>query len=360
MNKTKKIQIVELYRFLAACGILWYHSLMITSDKYPFWGGYIYVEFFFILTGFLSFKHIEEHRAECAGMEMKCSVEYTVKKLLKVLPYSTVGILLSCLTRTLQYHSFMDIVKMLLYLPSQVLLLPMSGVVPGNISDYVPGMSMVWGPFWFLSAILLVLPVLLYVCLKHRGFFWHYLAPIGSILAYGWVVQKYGSLITWSDHNGMFFSGVLRAVAGMLLGGFAYSVSKWIGRKCPDDRGSVGLAVIEVGCFAAAAVLACEAQVKYDICIVTLFFLCLAISMSGRSATNRIRGGICAYLGKAAMPLYCIHSNMYSIVGKVFPQTTYYQKLALVFVLSFLAASVLMFIFEKMRLAQRLERALFH
>ncbi len=59
-NKTTKNSLIELYRFLFAMWVVWYHSFFVFKNQY-FNHGYIAVEFFFILSGFFLIKSIDKH-----------------------------------------------------------------------------------------------------------------------------------------------------------------------------------------------------------------------------------------------------------------------------------------------------------
>ena len=51
-KKKKRNSLVELYRFLFAMWVVYYHGYFFLPKDSHFSGGYIAVDFFFILTGF--------------------------------------------------------------------------------------------------------------------------------------------------------------------------------------------------------------------------------------------------------------------------------------------------------------------
>jgi len=59
-HKSQRNGLIELYRFLFALWVVWYHSYFILKNQY-FNHGYIAVEFFFILSGFYLLKSIEKY-----------------------------------------------------------------------------------------------------------------------------------------------------------------------------------------------------------------------------------------------------------------------------------------------------------
>lgn len=63
IHKSKRNSLMELYRFLFAMWVVWYHGFFIFKNQY-FDHGYIAVEFFFILSGFYILKTIDKYKAD--------------------------------------------------------------------------------------------------------------------------------------------------------------------------------------------------------------------------------------------------------------------------------------------------------
>ena len=97
-SKNNRMAIVDLWKFIAAVMImihhLYYLSPAFEGKDYPGYFAWIYVEFFFILTGYFTYRHF-------AGRDrqenlVRSSLSYTYRKFKPFLPYTTIAI-------TLQY-----------------------------------------------------------------------------------------------------------------------------------------------------------------------------------------------------------------------------------------------------------------
>lgn len=84
---------------------------------------------------------------------------------------------------------------------------------------------LVW-PLWYLSAMLILLPLFYSAMLKCRNFFLYVLCPVLVLLIYGWFSVTTQHIDRWQDWNGLFFVSLPRAWAGLSLGGLVYCAAK--------------------------------------------------------------------------------------------------------------------------------------
>ena len=80
----KKNNYIEFLRFLFCSIIVVHHS----SNLFP--SGAFAVEFFYIVMGYFAIKHIED---DGTNFGMTSSAKYTVNKLLRLAPYTTIAII---------------------------------------------------------------------------------------------------------------------------------------------------------------------------------------------------------------------------------------------------------------------------
>lgn len=97
-GKNKRTAIVDLWKFIAAVMIMIHHLYYLSpayeGKDYPGYFSWIYVEFFFILTGYFTYRHFT--RQDKQDSIVKSSLSYTWRKFKTFLPYTTTAI-------TLQY-----------------------------------------------------------------------------------------------------------------------------------------------------------------------------------------------------------------------------------------------------------------
>ena len=83
-DKIKKItsrnSLIELYRFLFALWIVWYHGYFIIKNQY-FDDGYIAVEFFFILSGFHFLKTLDKYKDKALAVGLVQMIWSKIKPL---------------------------------------------------------------------------------------------------------------------------------------------------------------------------------------------------------------------------------------------------------------------------------------
>lgn len=79
---------VDLYRMIAAVIVVFYHSYHLDNiHLYPF-GGDIFVEAFFLLTGYFTTFHFKNsHKTKTCGEVLTDSVIYTCKIFKRFIPY---------------------------------------------------------------------------------------------------------------------------------------------------------------------------------------------------------------------------------------------------------------------------------
>lgn len=117
----------------------------------PFLGGWYYVEFFFIITGFFTMRRFF-HEDVVGGTErVRTALTYTFRKFVKFLPYTTVAILITYVANNWKYlqagqpgnflHSLENMPAEMLYL---------SAANPDGSEMFT---------IWFLSAMSLVFPL---------------------------------------------------------------------------------------------------------------------------------------------------------------------------------------------------------
>lgn len=304
----KRISVVDLWKFIASMMIMTYHLFHLGPAFYDCSYGkfaWIYVEFFYILTGYFTYKHFYKQQISLKNIDIyKQSFRYTLNKFKPFLPYTTIAISLQYLI-TSPITSLFTAPKQFFghfyNYPFEVLLL----------GDAVK-MNQLVIPIWFLSAMLLVFPAVSLICQIKNKFLVLMVSGLYSLFYFGQI--SFGSR-TWPND-------IFRALGGMLLGVCVFIIADLIKTKKVKTgqvsfRISILLTVIELGgmCFA-LAVTFLNVQ-TLDKIIVCVFAVCIGIMLSGYSLTARINSSFISYLGKISLPIYIIHWTTGTVINRV-------------------------------------------
>lgn len=304
----KRFSIVDLWKFIASIMIMYHHLFHL---GHPFNGKFhgeftwIYVEFFYILTGYFTYKHFYKLQISQKKMDIcKQSLRYTLNKFVPFLPYTTIAISLQYLI-TSPMTSLFNNPKLFFghfyNYPFEIFL----------IGDAVK-MNQLVIPIWFLSAMLLVFPAVTLICQIRNKYLVLMISGLYPLFYFGQI--SFGSR-TWPND-------IFRALGGMLLGICVYIIADLIKTKKVKTgqvsfKFSILLTVIELGgMLFTVAVTVLNVQ-ELDKVIVCIFAVCIGIMLSGYSLTSRINSNFISYLGKISLPIYIFHWTVGTAINKV-------------------------------------------
>ena len=297
---------IDLLRFFAACVIMYFHFgnapfLRLDGTWGSFPSGALFVEFFFMLSGYFAISSFH------ASGNQLCIGKYMLKKYIHFLPYTIIAVSFAYgWVLVFNTETLYDAVKTLTMAPFEAFLMRNTGI---NMAGYN-------GVLWYLSAMLITLPIILFVARRFPSLFKEYLVWVVPIFLYGCIVRKYGTLRTtqWLFSN-------LRAIAGLLLGCNIYYFLQFL-KKVPFSAvGKTTLTIFEALLFV-LIILFCTVRsfekTYLDVFCVLLMYLFAIIALSGKSWTNKFQGRVLTYLGKLSLPIYCNQFNAISIMEKYF------------------------------------------
>lgn len=297
-----KNRMIELERFFASCVILLYHLGVIKS-------GWIFVEFFFILSGYFLISHLESHQKAIEADATWYSLKYTCKKYRKMFPYTAISIAAMWVFYAIAWDlSVAGILKWLLYLPCELLLLGGSGMLPygqvfwGNAATPI----MINPLLWYVSSLLTVMPIV-FSLLQNKKQLRGLLCTVVPALLYGILIMKDGTVNGWHDNKFGFVYCNVRAAAGLLLGAGVWHLSHWWQSRTITIFGKVILTSIEVLAFLFVAVISSLSNTSYDCLKIALFALSVSLTFSGVTLTASIPYKFCDLLGSWSLAIYCLH-----------------------------------------------------
>ena len=299
----KRKSIVDLWKFVASILIMTYHIYhldIILADMY-----WIYVEFFFILTGYFTYHHFQARVEERKDI-FEVGVKYTINKFMPFLPYTTVAITLQYILvahYSLIKTDFYGFISHFFTYPFEVMLL---GRV---VAD-----KQVLGPVWYLFSMLLVFPLVTFLCQIKNRYLLLVIAGMYSVLYYGRADFRSS---TWPNNE-------LRALAGLLLGVFVCILFDMI-RETTSNAHAFAVTLIETASMAFAFVVTTMGCVDLKRQVVFAFAIGVGTMMSGKSLTSRFNSRFISYLGLLSLPMFIWHR----VVGEIIMRVDHFVPMSL-------------------------------
>lgn len=292
-NKKQKNIDIEFLRFIMIALV----ALLHFSEDYfgnhgimP--GGYLGVDFFFIISGFFLIKHFEKdyNKEKSLGKKARVYIWYRIKQL--YIPY-IISILFYVVT--LWWMNEFNIKWLLNHLWEnkwQFLLLHYLGAaVPFEFRS-----------IWFMSS-LVVLSYLIYFLLEYNKQFFIGIIPVIIIGIYVWIYVTYGTLSMQGNYMGFLHGSVVRGFAGMSLGVLAYDIT---GEK--ELKRNIQVNIIKIILF--IFILYIMYRYGFDIndfTVIPAMFLLVILSYIQPFVLPMFLRKIILYLGKISYWIYLLH-----------------------------------------------------
>lgn len=301
-----------------AIGIVLYHARPLLRQDL-FVCGYIGVEFFFIVSGYLLMKKADGMPRDEKRDVFDENLEMICHKAAGILPYFVPALVCAFVFRFLfSGKSFWDMTHDFIYGLNELFSLQMFGFETGNLIDVT----------WYLSALFIVSFVLFPILRKRAKGFVTYGAPLLVLFLYGYFSKTLNGAVNMPVHwYGICFKGLLRGFAGISLGCIAYFVSKKLSEHDISRKQRAVLTIAELSGYLIAVVylIFYPTQGTTDYFIIGLIFSSVVISFSGQSASGVLfHGRICSFLGAFSLSLFLNHSyvqwNMKRIFGSLVPK----------------------------------------
>lgn len=350
----KKNSYIELLRFLMCIVIIIHHSESVADEGtvalFPF--GALAADFFFMVTGYFAYAHLvsRENSKNADGLNtMKYWMQYTLGKLKRIFPYAAVGIIGIYALDFFLPGEELSITDRLLgaqYIPFELALSTMLGAMPVDL------FSLHNAPLWFLSAMFVALPLLMYLISKYRDVFMNYVIWFLPAILQAWMVVNYGGVCPWAQYSGFIYCGIIRAFANMMMGVGIYVVSRAVEKKMADADITVKfpITILELVLLAISGYEMHRLLGPYDqVVVLYMFAAILVIVFSGSSYTSKISSNVINFLGKLSMPIYCLHWGVFRYMARFYNNTfTYWESVAITFAACVVISIVMMLIIEKL------------
>lgn len=180
-------------------------------------GGYIGVEFFFIVSGYLLTQKSKEHKLT--------ALQYLVNRFKRLYPMYIIAFTTSFLFANIcvEHNGMKVIVYNLLHNADEILMLHLFGTNKASNALYN-------AVTWYISAMFIVGYIIYWLMINHHKSFVEFLAPLSVMVIYSYFYRVYGNSIQWHITNEFYLNtGLMRAFAGMSLGVIGYELSACLG-----------------------------------------------------------------------------------------------------------------------------------
>lgn len=191
----RKNPIIEILRYVFMLTIVFWHS-----DVNPFTCGYLCVEFFFILSGWLLYKSFLKHK--------DAPLNFTINKLKRIYPAYVIALLLNiaCMPLYVNVESINDAMSIISRILSELFLLNATGLMYGGIN----------GIGWYIS-VLIIGGGLIYALIYYTKNAWKLIFTIFIYVAFCYFCNEVESFSSFST-NGYISHPLFRGIAEMMLG----------------------------------------------------------------------------------------------------------------------------------------------
>lgn len=346
-NRCKRNGTLEFWRFVFSIFVLLRHAERYVLgepvlDKGVFFDffphGAIGVEFFFLLTGLFMARSVDKELQThtTSGSLAEDTVHFVWKKYTSVFSYHIVVFLIifPVMAAIRQYDWFHTLLLLMDSIPD-ILLIQMAGFAPSNLNAFE----------WYISTMIFALAVLYPLCKKHFEMFTKIIAPVASLLILGYLGKECGRLTGVLVWNGLYYRGMIRGVAEIMLGAFAYHLCKNYLAKLHGNISAakrVGLTVLEWVCYTAVVFFVIMTfPNKYEFGALFFIFVSVVLSYSDLTYTGKLLNNPVSYfLGKFSLPIYLSQTCAIHITKELLYFLDESTRVMLIVVLTFVFAAI--------------------
>ena len=300
----ERIVIIEVMRLLFAAVVVLFHASVLRQPEGFFImpKGYIGVEFFFLLSGFLMARSAAESYSQNKETPVgAATVHFIKRKVLSFYPYYLFAFFVTFLIYPNIFkgplNSFLLRCEEALW---ELLLVKRVGVGNG-----------VWlnGATWYLSAMVFCMFLIYPLLYKTRDIFVHIIAPVLVVFILGLLYAEGGLSITgkWFPQH---YRSLLRAFAELSMGCVCFEICCNLQKQIPGTTKRMLFTIAELLCYLTALAFAAfwKGDMRMDYFILLVLAVGITISFSGLSYFyEKKAGAFTGFWGKYSLCLYLCH-----------------------------------------------------
>lgn len=305
---------IELMRFIFALAILFRHINLKVYNLTKTIGifslgtrGYMGVEFFFLVSGFLMAKtiynNIQKNQIVQLGSE---TFKFIYKKVKSILPYHVIVCILMAIAVCLLAPDKIPW-KLIKKMPS-VLLIQTTGI----LGDSSPLIAMEW----YLSAMFLSMCVIYPLCRKNYNLYTRVIGPVLSIFIIGYLIKTTGYLSGTTSWIIFTMKGNLRAFAEINIGISCFEVYRYLKDFKLTRIETSSLKIIENICYVMALLyMFSNLETSFELHCFILLTIAVTLSFINNNKSSRlINNKLVYFLGAISLPIYLIQEIIWECV----------------------------------------------
>lgn len=320
---------IDLLKFIFAIIIVANHSKNIVGSKNSiFLNGSFAVEFFFLVSGYLtmaSIKRLSEHPASL-GIETR---DFLLRKYKSFCPEIILAYILAFSVYALAEKTGLP--RMFATTFSEILLINMSGIWA----------TMINGPIWYLSSMLLAMAIF-YPLLRKFGNTALYIIFVVSLLLLGWFCGIGTTPRNPLEWTGLTYRGNIRAFAEIGIGICLYPIVEKMKQLNCTVFARVLLTFVEYACYALLIYyMYAQSASRADYFFLLVFAVALIITFSEMGIDAAVFRGRFFWFGKYSFSLYLCHHFFARNVKVFFPD---FSNKRLLFIYNICSAVTALFV----------------
>ncbi|WP_251423748.1 acyltransferase family protein [Veillonella agrestimuris] len=300
-----KNSIIELYRFCGAIVIVFHHGF-IFGERLYFDTGWIFVEFFFLLTGYFTAKHFNNMDNIEVENIPQVAVKYSLRKIYRTTLYAWIGIFIGFVALLVKPSSGdINIVTLIASIPVNLLFL--------GGTDLGSGLYNFNSPLWFISNILIFLPIIIVYMYKMKNLYIYIFSWIIPLALYSYNLEHIGMSITWDVSHMLYF----RSIADLMLGTFLFYVVKWVQKANIKVMRNISLLPVSLVIFIIYILGSIFIDMKgttISFSLILFTFLVLLITLLVDDKIPKQVDKVFTELGSLSLPIYCMHFPIMQLV----------------------------------------------
>lgn len=331
--------VTDLMKFIFSLMIVLYHSKVFAKGKFFCTGGYIAVEFFFIVSGYYLAVSAAKDRKLSQNSVAIDSLNYIKKRLLRIYPYVLPASLFTLIIRAKVYHlDFTGAVTLFFRAFGEWSLLQQAGVET----------RILIGGTWYISA-MVIASVLLYPLARWLGDkFNMIIAPAIFAIVFIVTITNFKNIQVPNEKFYGVYVGLWRGIMEMSFGCFIYGLrDKLAGLKpTPKDRRFFTMLEILLYGFVIVYYSFGKHYNRMDWLTIIILGFAVLITQTGFSYSGDvINGKLYSFLGEYSFALYLGHKVWSRVFKSIKPivQLRYLHKMPLYLLLAAVSALLIMY-----------------